>query len=102
MENNRFARELESFVRKYPTKNWEIRKTKEGIYVYNPRRMLPVQLEGQREFANDINLDLVFNFLVLSAAFFIESGQQLTFDKLMQILTEPDWIVQRSHTRRIK
>jgi hypothetical protein len=102
MDNNRFARELESFVRKYPTKNWEIRETKEEIYVYNPRRMLPVQLEGRWTFANDINLDLVFNFLVLSATFFTESGQQLTFDELMQILTKPDWIVQRSQSRSMK
>jgi hypothetical protein len=59
---------------KYPTKNWEIPETKERIYIYNQRRMLPVQLEGRRRFVNEINLDLVFNFLILRTVFFTESG----------------------------
>jgi hypothetical protein len=89
MDEETFANDLGAFLGKYPMEGWQIRKTDDGVYAYNPRRVVPASFDGLQLFANYyINLDQVFQVPVLSATFFTESGQQLAYDELIQILPE--------------
>lgn len=87
MQESDFETLLEDFIKKYKSDGWELKTANGSKYGYNARRMLDETLNGEIIFANYfISRDPVFRVPVLSALFFKETGQRLTFDELMSLI----------------
>ena len=89
MNENEFQERISNFVEKYSNDWWELKKAQYGKYAYNPRCIIPKEIDGQQVFANYyIDYDHVFTVPVLSATFFTETGHQLTYSELLSILPQ--------------
>lgn len=87
MEENQFGALLEKFIDNYKSDGWELKSLNNSKYGYNARRMLSETLNDEIIFGNYyISWDPVFRVPVLSALFFKETGQRLTFDELMSLI----------------